>query len=85
MTIVLDSEDVEGIEAATKVVAIMRRQAKLTVDSRKKITRLKLIRVVQDYAKLISFEAGQKDFKGAEYAHLRKVKELVDHVGQSRD
>jgi hypothetical protein len=85
MTIVLDSEDVEGIEAATKVVAIMRRQAKLTVDSRKKITRLKLIRVVQDYAKLISFEAGHKDFKDAEYTHLRKVKDFVDHVWHSLD
>jgi len=78
MTIVLDSNDVEGIANAAKMIEIL--QARLGLQtSEKKITRLKLIRIVQDYAKLIAFEGGHTDFKEVDYTGLKEVKNFVDH------
>ena len=79
MTIVLDSDDVEGIVDAAKMIEILQVRLRLQTSRTKKITRLKLIRIVQDYAKLIAFEAGLRDFKDADYAGLKEVKNFVDH------
>ena len=78
MTIVLDSDDVEGIVNAAKMIEILQVRLRLQTSRTKKITRLKLIRIVQDYAKLIAFEAGHKDFKDAAYAGLKEVKSFID-------
>ena len=78
MTIVLDSDDVEGIVNAVKMIEILQARLGLQRRAEKKITRLKLIRIVQDYAKLIAFEAGHKDFKDAAYAGLKEVKSFID-------
>ena len=83
ITIVLDSEDPKGIADAMRVVEIMRVRAGVPGDPSKKLTRLKLIRIIQDYAKLIAFEAGYKDFKDASYTRLKEVKDFVDHVWRS--
>ena len=79
MTIVLDSDDVEGIVNAAKMIEILQVRLRLQTSRTKKITRLKLIRIVQDYAKLIAFEAGHKDFIDADYAGIKEVKNFVDH------
>ena len=79
MTIVLDSDDVEGIVNAAKMIEILQARLGLQKSTAKKITRLKLVRIVQDYAKLIAFEAGYKDFKKVDYTGLREVKNFVDH------
>jgi hypothetical protein len=78
MTIVLDSDDIEGIVNAVKMIEILQARLGLQRRAEKKITRLKLIRIVQDYAKLIAFEAGHKDFKDADYAGLKEVKNFID-------
>ena len=79
MTIVLDSDDVEGIVNAAKMIEILQARLGLQTSPAKKITRLKLVRIVQDYAKLIAFEGGHKDFKEVDYTGLREVKNFVDH------
>ncbi len=79
MTIVLDSDDVEGIVNAAKMIEILQARLGLQTSAAKKITRLKLVRIVQDYAKLIAFEGGHKDFKEVDYTGLREVKNFVDH------
>jgi len=79
MTIVLDSNDVEGIANAAKMIEILQARLGLQRTIEKKITRLKLIRIVQDYAKLIAFEGGHTDFKEADYTGLKEVKNFVDH------
>ena len=83
ITIVLDTEDPKGIADAMRVVEIMRVRAGVLGDPSKKLTRLKLIRIIQDYAKLIAFEAGYKDFKDASYTRLKEVKDFVDDVWRS--
>ena len=83
ITIVLDTEDPKGIADAMRVVEIMRVRAGVPGAPSKKLTRLKLIRIIQDYAKLIAFEAGYKDFKDASYTRLKEVKDFVDHVWRS--
>ena len=79
MTIVLDSNDVEGIANAAKMIEILQARLGLQRTTEKKITRLKLIRIVQDYAKLIAFEGGHTDFKEVDYTGLKEVKNFVDH------
>ncbi len=79
MTIVLDSNDVEGIANAAKMIEILQARLGLQRTIEKKITRLKLIRIVQDYAKLIAFETGHTDFKEVDYTGLKEVKNFVDH------
>jgi len=78
MTIVLDSNDPEGIADAAKMIEILQVRLGLQTSAEKKITRLKLVRIVQDYAKLIAFEGGHKDFKEVDYTGLREVKNFVD-------
>jgi len=78
MTIVLDSDDVEGVMNAYKMIEILQSRLGLQMGTEKKITRLKLIHIVQDYAKLIAFEAGHKDFKDADYTGLKEVKSFID-------
>ena len=85
MTIVLDSDDVEGILNAAKMIEILQVRLKLQTSSTKKITRLKLIRMIQDYAKLIAFEGGHKDFKDVDYTGLKEVKNFVDQKWLSLD
>ena len=79
MTIVLDSNDVEGIANAAKMIEILQARLGLQRTTEKKITRLKLVRIVQDYAKLIAFETGHTDFKEVDYTGLKEVKNFVDH------
>ena len=79
MTIVLDSNDIEGIVNAAKMIEILQARLGLQTSATKEITRLKLVRIVQDYAKLIAFAGGHKDFKEADYTGLREVKNFVDH------
>jgi hypothetical protein len=78
MTIVLDSDDVEGVMNAAKMIEILQMRLGLQTGAEKKITRLKLIHIVQDYAKLIAFEGGHKDFKDVDYTGLREVKNFID-------
>jgi len=78
MTIVLDSDDVEGVMNAAKMIEILQTRLGLQTSPSKKITRLKLIRMIQDYAKLIAFEGGHKDFKDVDYTGLKEVKNFVD-------
>ena len=85
MTIVLDSDDVEGIVNAAKMIEILQVRLKLQTSSTKKITRLKLIRMIQDYAKLIAFEGGHKNFKDVDYTGLKEVKSFVDQKWLSLD
>ena len=72
------NKNVEGIVNAVKMIEILQARLGLQRRAEKKITRLKLIRIVQDYAKLIAFEAGHKDFKDADYAGLTEVKNFID-------
>ena len=85
MTIVLDSDDVEGIVNAAKMIEILQARLGLQTSATKKITRLKLIRMIQDYAKLIAFEGGHKDFKDVDYTGLKEVKNFVDQKWLSLD
>ena len=81
MTIVLDSEDPEGISDAARMLDILRLRhgfAEPGKARRKQVSRLKLIRMVQEFARLVAFETENKDFKEVEFTSLRYVKSFVD-------
>ncbi len=79
MTIVLDSEDPEGISDAARMLDILRlRCGQDSIGRGKVMSRLKLIRMVQEFARLVAFETGNKDFKEVEFTSLRYVKSFVD-------
>lgn len=85
MTIVLDSDDPDGVADVAKMVRILQVRLNLQYGGSKEITRLKLIRIVQDYAKLIAFKQGHEDFKEVDYTRVRSVKEYVDDKWDTLD
>ena len=85
MTIVLDTEDPEGISDVSKMVKILQVRLNLQMGGSKDITKLRLIRIIQDYAKIIAFEQGHENFKDAKYTSLRNVKSYVDDKWEMLD
>ena len=85
ITIVLDPSDPDGIADAEKVVQIIKARANLPVSTTKSISRLQMIRIVQNYAKLIAFESGHKDWKDVKYTTLREIKTFIDEAWRKLD
>ena len=78
MTIVLDSDDTEGISDASRIIEILKTRAGLGAGTRKLVSRLKLVRLVRDFSKLVAFEHGEKYTTEADYTSLKYAKDFVD-------
>ena len=79
MTIVLDSDDVEGIAAAARMIEILKMRVGLGTGVRGKVvSRLKLVRLMRDFANMVAFEHGEKYTTDVDYTSLKYIKDFVD-------
>lgn len=78
MTIVLDSDDVEGITDASRMIDILKARVGIGRSMGKNVSRLKLVRLIRDFANMVAFEHGEKYATDVDYTSLKYIKDFVD-------
>ena len=78
MTIVLDSDDVEGIADAARMIEILKTRIGIGTVRGKVVSRLRLVRLVREFANMVAFEHGEKYTTDVDYTSLKYVKDFVD-------
>ena len=78
MTIVLDSDDAEGITDASRMIDILKTRVGIGRSMGKNVSRLKLVRLIRDFANMVAFEHGEKYATDVDYTSLKYIKDFVD-------
>ena len=78
MTIVLDSDDVEGITDASRMIDILKTRVGVGLPRGKIVSRLRLVRLVREFANMVAFEHGEKYTTDVDYTSLKYIKDFVD-------
>ena len=78
MTIVLDSDDAEGITDASRMIDILKARVGIGLPMGKNVSRLKLVRLIRDFANMVAFEHGEKYATDVDYTSLKYIKDFVD-------
>ena len=77
MTIVLDSDDAEGITDASRMIDILKTRIGIGPGRGKVVSRLRLVRLVREFANMVAFEHGEKYTTDVDYTNLKYVKDFV--------
>ena len=83
MTLVVDTEDIQGMEAAHKMITTMCRQYDTRIDSRgmdKRFSKIAFIKALRSYMKTQQDAVESEDIKFEDMRSLRGAKQFADAI-----